>query len=154
RRFKKYLYSKGLFRTRTHHKPELALQYATGLFQSEKANMERMCERVKDSEYHQMQHFISESPWDWRETFYFVASGLSEAMSSNGGKVGLLIDESSHLKKGKKSVGVARQYAGTIGKVDNCQVAVYAGLSTGNFYGLADAALYLPHDWTKDKARL
>lgn len=111
-----------------------------------------MCERVADSEYHQMQHFISESPWDWRPAFNSVATGLSNAMESMG-KVGLLIDESSHLKKGKKSVGVARQYCGTIGKVDNGQVAVYAGLSTQNYYGLIDAALYLPQEWTDDKKR-
>ena len=114
--------------------------------------MERMCERVADSEYHQMQHFISESPWDWRPAFDSVAKDISTAMSGKG-KIGLLIDESSHLKKGKKSVGVCRQYSGTIGKVDNCQVAVYAGLSTGQYYGLIDAALYLPTEWTEDKKR-
>jgi SRSO17 transposase len=69
------------------------------------------------------------------------------------GRTGLLIDESSHRKKGTKSVGVARQYCGTIGKVDNCQVAVYAGLSKENFYGLVDAALFLPEEWTGDKSR-
>ena len=65
------------------------------------------------------------------------------------GTVGLLTDESSHLKKGTKSVGVARQYCGTIGKVDNGQVAVYGGLSTQNYYGLIDAALYLPSEWRR-----
>ena len=113
-----------------------------------------MCERVTDSEYHQIQHFISESPWDWRESFDSVANGISRAMVETGtGKIGLLIDESSHLKKGNKSVGVCRQYSGTIGKVDNCQVAVYGGLSTQNYYGLIDAALYLPSEWTEDKKR-
>jgi SRSO17 transposase len=122
------------------------------LFQGQKANIERMCERVADSQYHQIQHFISESPWQWRPAFDSVAKGTSEAMEGMG-KVGLLIDESSHLKKGKKSVGVARQYCGTIGKVDNGQVAVYGGLATQNYYGLIDAALYLPEEWTEDAAR-
>jgi len=111
-----------------------------------------MCERVADSQYHQIQHFISESPWQWRPAFDSVAKGTSDAMEGMG-KVGLLIDESSHLKKGKKSVGVARQYCGTIGKVDNGQVAVYGGLSTQNYYGLIDAALYLPEEWTEDAGR-
>lgn len=111
-----------------------------------------MCERVTDSQYHQIQHFISESPWDWRAAFNSVAKGTSESMAGKG-KVGLLIDESSHLKKGNKSVGVARQYCGTIGKVDNGQVAVYGGLSTQNYYGLIDAALYLPTEWTEDATR-
>lgn len=119
-----------------------------------KANIERMCERVIDTEYHQIQHFISESPWDWRTAFDDVANGISGAMVETGpGKVGLLIDESSHLKKGSKSVGVCRQYSGTIGKVDNCQVAVYGGLSSQNYYSLIDAALYLPLEWTDDKKR-
>jgi SRSO17 transposase len=142
-----------VFRTQTHHKPELAFQYAKGLFQAQKANIERMCERVNDSQYHQIQHFISESPWQWRPAFDSVAKGISDAMEQVSGKVGLLIDESAHLKKGKESVGVARQYCGTIGKVDNGQVAVYGGLSTQNYYGLIDAALYLPSEWTDDAAR-
>jgi SRSO17 transposase len=123
------------------------------LFQAQKANIERMCERVSDSQYHQIQHFISESPWQWRPAFDSVAKGISDVMVEVDGKVGLLIDESAHLKKGKKSVGVTRQYCGTIGKVDNCQVAVYGGLSTQNYYGLIDGALYLPSEWTKDAVR-
>ena len=111
-----------------------------------------MCERVTDSNYNQIQHFISESPWDYRPAFDSVAKGTSDAMEGIG-NVGLLIDESSHLKKGTKSVGVSRQYAGTIGKVDNCQVAVYAGFSTQQYYGLVDAALFLPSEWTNDPKR-
>ena len=122
------------------------------MFQGQKANIERMCERVADSQYHQIQHFISESPWEYRPAFDSVAKGISNAMDGNG-KVALLIDECSYLKKGKKSVGVARQYCGTIGKVDNGQVAVYAGLSTQNYYGLIDAGLYLPSEWTEDAGR-
>ena len=83
-----------------------------------------------------------------------VATGISDAMiEAEVGKVGLLIDESSHLKRGRNSVGVCRQYSGTLGKVDNCQVAVYGGLSSQNYYGLVDAALYLPSEWTDDKKR-
>ena len=69
-------------------------------------NIERMCERVTDSQYHQIQHFIGESPWQWRPAFDSVAKEISDAIADVG-KVGLLIDESSHLKKEEKSVGVA-----------------------------------------------
>jgi len=65
----------------------------------------------------------------------------------------LLIDKSVHRKKGKQSVGVGRQYCGTIGKVDNCQVAGYTALSIEKYYGLIDTALYLPEDWTSNEAR-
>ncbi len=57
------------------------------------------------------------------------------------------------MKKGNNSVGVARQYCGTVGKVENGQVAVFAGLSTENSYALIDAALFLPQEWTTDLAR-
>jgi len=114
--------------------------------------MERMCEKVKDSDYFEMQHFISESPWDHRLVMDQVASNVSELLVDEG-PVALLIDESSHTKKGTKSVGVARQYCGNTGKVDNCQVAVYGALSAGKYYGLIDAALYLPKEWTNDRKR-
>ena len=111
-----------------------------------------MVERVPDSDYYQIQHFISESPWDWRAGFDKVASDASRLFADHR-RVGLLIDESAHRKKGKESVGVARQYCGTIGKVDNCQVAVYAALSAEKYYGIIDTALYLPEEWTSNEAR-
>jgi len=65
----------------------------------------------------------------------------------------LLIDESGLPKKGEESVGVARQWCGQLGKVDNCQVAVFAALGRGEQASLVDARLYLPKVWTNDKAR-
>jgi len=66
---------------------------------------------------------------------------------------GFVIDETSHLKKGLKSVGVARQYAGVVGKVDNCQVAVHLSLRNEKFCSLVGTELFLPEAWTKDKER-
>ena len=65
----------------------------------------------------------------------------------------LLIDESGITKKGNKSVGVARQWNGRLGKVDNCQVGVYAALSRGALSTLIDTRLYLPSSWVQDKGR-
>jgi SRSO17 transposase len=65
----------------------------------------------------------------------------------------LVIDESSLPKRGKKSVGVARQWCGRLGKVDNCQVGVYASLVLGSSATLADYRLYLPQEWTDDRKR-
>ena len=141
-----------IFKAGTHNKLLHATQYLKGLFQGQKRNMERMVERVVDSDYYQIQHFISESPWDSRAGFDKVASDTSKLFESFD-QVGLLIDESAHRKKGKDSVGVGRQYCGTIGKVDNCQVAVYGALSVEKYYGLIDTALYLPQDWTSDEPR-
>jgi len=58
-----------------------------------------------------------------------------------------------HLKKGKESVGVSRQYAGVDGKVDNCQVGVYASLVWQNYTSLINCRLFLPECWSKDSAR-
>lgn len=136
-----------------HNRLRLAQQYVKGLFQAQKRNIERMIERVADSEYYSIQHFISESPWDARACMDKVARDTSALLSCYG-SVALLLDESAHPKKGRHSVGVARQYCGTTGKVDNCQVAVYAALSAGGYYGLIDTALYLPREWTDNKDRM
>jgi len=152
-RLKKYIDKvQHVFQARTHNKHENAFYYVKGLFQGRKRNMERMVERVVDSEYYRMQHFISESPWDARTGFDSVARDTSKVFESFD-QVALLIDESSHTKKGRYSVGVSRQYCGNTGKVDNCQVAVYGALSAENRYGLIDAALYLPESWTTSPER-
>jgi len=65
----------------------------------------------------------------------------------------LVIDESGLLKKGKKSVGVARQWCGRLGKVDNCQTGVYASLVLGAQATIIDCRLYLPREWTDDRKR-
>jgi SRSO17 transposase len=145
--------SKGqVFKTRTHNKMGLSLQYVKGLFQSRKGNIERMVEHVVDSDYHRIQHFISESPWDARVGLDEVARDTN-ALFRSFEQVGLLLDESGHPKKGEHSVGVSRQYCGNTGKVDNCQVAVYAALSAERYYGLIDTALFLPESWTSDSKR-
>ena len=69
------------------------------------------------------------------------------------GKIGCTVDEKAHLKKGTKSVGVARQYAGTSGKVDNCQVAVYLSLTAGKYSSLTNFRLFLPQQWIDNPAR-
>src|SRR5260370_7386253 len=66
---------------------------------------------------------------------------------------GLYIDESAFEKKGEKSVGVARQWNGRLGKQDNCQVGVFGALGRGDRVSLIDARLYLPKEWTDDAAR-
>jgi len=65
----------------------------------------------------------------------------------------LVLDETCFPKKGKKSVGVARQWMGRQGKTDNCQVAVFAALARGRSVSLIDAELYLPQEWVKDPKR-
>ena len=65
----------------------------------------------------------------------------------------IVFDPSAFPKSGTESVGVARQWCGRLGKVDNCQVAVYMGYASRTEHALVDTRLYLPKEWTRDKAR-
>ncbi|MEP7171095.1 MAG: IS701 family transposase, partial [Bacteroidota bacterium] len=128
--------------------------FVSGLFCSErgKRNIERMIEEVKGSEYESMQHFISNSPWDCKGMMRQLSQSVSKELKPYG-LIGCTVDEKSHLKKGDKSAGVARQYAGTVGKTDNCQVGVYVSLCAGKYATLTNHRLYLPKEWTADKKR-
>lgn len=129
-----------------------------GLFCSNRG--ERNLERIVDwlgsqtfsADYQRFQHFITDSPWNSHQLMGQVAlqtSRLFDGMQDTG----LIIDEKAHLKKGKHSVGVSNQYAGTIGKNDNCQVGVYASLVNGQFSTLINTELFLPEKWCKDPQR-
>ena len=82
-----------------------------------------------------------------------VAGQTQQSLQSVGGQQGLLLDESGWEKAGTKSVGVARQYIGQVGKVCNAQVGVFAALVRGDKVGLVNARLYLPAEWTDKPAR-
>jgi SRSO17 transposase len=65
----------------------------------------------------------------------------------------LVLDETGFLKKGKHSVGVQRQYSGTAGRVENCQIGVFLVYATAQGHTFLDRELYLPKSWTDDRAR-
>lgn len=90
----------------------------------------------------QFQHFISNSPWDHKPVLAQISQDADRLL---GGKPSscLIIDESSFAKQGDRSVGVARQWSGRLGKVDNCQVAVFGVLSDGQRHTPVDMRLYL-----------
>ena len=119
-------------------------------------------ERIEEQDgnilpYHQYQHFLTNSPWSHELLIKEVGRDLSAVMAKEKAKndtpTGLIIDESSHLKKGVHSVGVGRQYAGVVGKVDNCQVGVYGSLCNGKRASLLGERLFLPKEWIEDKER-
>jgi SRSO17 transposase len=99
-----------------------------------------------------LQYFMGASPWDpaplRRELTVQVAAALGE------GDGVLVFDPSSHRKQGKHSVGVARQWCGRLGKIDNCQVGIYLGYASRKGHALVDVALYLPKEWTRDRKRM
>ena len=137
-------------------------QFLSGLLHECKSNVERMVERIPESDYDQLHHFISKSPWDSFAVMDRVSEKIQETLTisdknaSDSGTMkskGLLLDESGWEKSGKKSVGVARQYIGQVGKVANGQVGVFASLSNGDQAGLLQGRLYLPQEWIDDKDR-
>jgi SRSO17 transposase len=65
----------------------------------------------------------------------------------------LVIDETGFLKKGTKSVGVQRQYSGTAGRIENCQIGVFLAYASGKGHALVDRELYLPKEWAADPPR-
>ena len=126
--------------------------YLSGLvMKAPRKNIERMEEYVEGSDYECTQHFVSESPWSHRAVLDHVARDVGDAIG--GEESDLLLDESGFTKKGTRSVGVARQYNGRLGKVDNCQVGVFGALSDGSRVSLVDARLYLPGEWTSSPER-
>jgi SRSO17 transposase len=128
-------------------------EYLKGLFHDCKSNIERMQERIVDSIYQNLQHFISHSPWDWRGVMDEVSRQMADSFALLPEPCGLILDESGWEKSGKKSVGVSRQYIGNVGKVSNGQVGVFGALCKGDKVGLVGSRLYLPKEWTDDPAR-
>lgn len=129
-----------------------ARAYAAGLLmQSPAKNMERMEEYVAGYDYQAQQQFITDSPWKHAPLMERVASEVGGIVG--GEESALVIDETAFAKQGKMSVGVKRQWNGRLGKVDNCQVGVFAVLSNGKRGAFVDYRLYLPEDWTEDADR-
>jgi SRSO17 transposase len=114
-------------------------------------NIERISEDL-GANYHQMQHFITESNWDHMILINQVAQEVSQVLPKRK-LTGLIIDESGWVKKGDQSVGVGHQYCGNVGKLSNSQVAVFGCLSNGDFASMVDARLYLPKDWCDNAPR-
>jgi len=138
--------------TRTGSVFTTAQQYLCGLFQTDKKNMERMEEKVPDSDEQVLQQFLTNSPWSHRDVMNQVALDTDMTFGDDPDSC-LIIDESGIPKKGDNSAGVARQWCGQLGKIENCQVGVYGALTCGKYTTLIDARLFLPEIWTSDVAR-
>jgi SRSO17 transposase len=129
-----------------------AQQYLRGLIQATRRNVERMAEVVPGTNAQALHHFLSHSPWDARAVMNQVARDVDKLVGGDQDTC-LLIDETCFAKKGRKSVGVARQWYGLQGKTENCQVAVFAALVRGRWVSLIDTELYLPKEWVEDAPR-
>jgi SRSO17 transposase len=103
------------------------------------------------SQVRSLQVFVSQSPWPDAPLRDELVGWVAAELGSDDGV--LIIDESSFPKCGTKSVGVARQYCGALGKLANCQVAVYAAYASAAGHALLETRLYLPEEWADDPKR-
>jgi SRSO17 transposase len=99
-----------------------------------------------------IQHFVGESQWQDKPLREELAHQVGSQLGEPNGV--LVFDPSAFPKSGQQSVGVARQWCGRLGKLDNCQVAVYLAYVSSKGHALVDTELYLPKEWIDDKPRL
>ena len=122
------------------------LKYMVGQFSElERKSIEPIALNVEDGKVRAMQRFISDAEWDDNKILYKYRNMVNEDLGDNDGAV--IIDESGFQKKGNDSVGVAKQYCGSIGKVENCQVGVFAAYASAKGYSLVDKRLFMPEKW-------
>jgi len=120
--------------------------YMVGQFSElERKSIEPIALALKDGNVRSLQRFVSDAPWDDDRIMSRYRSMVNDDLGSPDGA--LIFDESGFVKKGQDSVGVSRQYCGTIGKVDNCQVGVFAGYVSEHGYALVDKRLFIPEKW-------
>lgn len=131
-----------------------AASYLSGLLSTaKKKNMEAFSQSLPDCDYQRLEHFIGSSPWSHRRACAKVAAQLDELIGG-GPDSALYIDETSFPKKGDASVGTHRQYCGNTGKIDNCQMGVFAALGRGKRVGICDFRLHIPKAWAENPKRL
>ncbi len=131
----------------------VANQFLHGLVLSSSSNCIGMSEVAENSNSQSLNHFLSDSVWQWQKVMDAISRRSFRYFTSLKDPVALLIDESSIPKKGKHSVGVAHQYCGQTGKQDNCQVGVFGAFCSGNLVSIIQSKLYLPKEWISDKKR-
>src|SRR5215218_5816203 len=117
----------------------------------ERKNGWQLAENAGDRTPDGVQDFLARMRWDADQVRddlqAYVIAQLGDADAV------LVLDETGFIKKGTKSVGVQRQYSGTAGRIENCQIGVFLGYASRHGHALLDRALYLPEVWANDPAR-
>ena len=122
------------------------LDYMVGQYSPlARKSIEPMALAVEGGSIRSLQRFLSETGWDEEQMRWNYHQLVADELGEPDGV--LMFDESGFVKKGKDSAGVARQYGGTLGKVENGQVGVFAGYASRQGYVLVDQRLFLPEVW-------
>src|SRR3954470_24124008 len=129
-----------------------ARSYLSGLLAPlERKNGWQLAEAAGDATPDGVQDFLSRMRWDADAVRDDLRAYVVEHLGDPSAV--LVLDETGFLKKGNKSAGVQRQYSGTAGRIENCQIGVFLGYASRHGRALIDRALYLPERWTRDPAR-
>jgi SRSO17 transposase len=127
-------------------------EYLSGLVAGlERKNGWTLAERAGELSPDGMQRLLRHADWDTREVRDDVRDYVAENLGDPGGV--LIADETGFIKKGTRSAGVQRQYSGTAGRTENCQIGVFLAYASVHGHALIDRELYIPQSWTEDRER-
>jgi SRSO17 transposase len=127
-------------------------EYLAGLVAGlERKNGWTLAERAGEVSPDGMQRLLRHADWDTRQVRDDVRDYVAGQLGDPGGV--LIADETGFIKKGIRSAGVQRQYSGTAGPAENCQVGVFLAYASVRGHALIDRELYLPQSWTGDRDR-
>jgi len=136
---------------RDRRQSQWAQVYLRGLLlEGRRKSCQPMAERVPDGDEQCLQQFLNQSPWAWAPVRQTLASTLTGLLGAGDCWI---VDDTGFPKQGRHSVGVARQYSGTLGKTGNCQIGVSLSAATSAGAMPLDWALYLPEEWAADRPR-
>jgi SRSO17 transposase len=127
------------------------VEYVTGLLSKLEHKTGEGIAYLHDQERQGLQKFIGQVPWEDRPLLKTLATQVGEDLGEADGVI--VFDPSAFAKKGTQSVGVARQWCGRLGKVENCQVGIYMAYVSRQEQVIVNTRLYLPEEWTKDRRR-
>jgi SRSO17 transposase len=140
-----------------HHFPRSeprrrAVAFLRGLLSdAERKNGWQLAAEAGDTTPYGVQHLLGRADWDADEVRDDLIAYVHGHLADPRGV--LIVDETGFLKKGTKSAGVQRQYSGTAGRIENCQVGVFLAFAGGKGHALLDRELYLPEEWAGDADR-
>jgi len=129
-----------------------ALAYLRGLLSPvERKNGWQLAEQAGEATPDGMQHLLARADWEADQVRDDLRAYVVEHLGEE--QAVLVVDETGFLKKGTKSVGVQRQYSGTAGRIENCQIGVFLAYASRKGRTFLDRELYLPKEWATDRAR-
>jgi SRSO17 transposase len=128
------------------------LAYLQGLLSPvERKNSWQLAEQAGDPRPYRFQHLLGRAAWEADEVRDDLQAYVREHLADPNGV--LIVDETGFLKKGEGSVGVQRQYSGTAGRIENCQIGVFLAYAVARGHTFLDRALYLPEEWADNRER-